>query len=169
MRKYSENFERDYNFYLNNIGNYKFCGTLMPKHTAIYSDVGKSAKEVFYLIDSTGKNHPTNEPKLLNDLLLCKASVNFHIKQWAEGRADETLTFEEFAGDGETLEWRVDVVRNKYFWWMPTWMKKIFGLLDKKIPIPIYGSSMAKRYGFPSWVVDAVEKQKEKLLNNAKV
>lgn len=143
--KYSNNFERDYKFYLDNIKNFNFCGTLNVKFKAIPNKNGKTAKEVFYLIDSTGKNHPTCEPKLLNQLLLCKASVNFNIKQWAEGRADGTLPFHEFAGDGETLEWKV---------------RKRNGV---KTAIPIYKKSMAEVYGFPDWVIKAVEKQKATL------
>ena len=92
--KYSENFERDYNVYVNNAENFKFCGTLKPKFEAIPKGI-KSAKEVFYTIDSRGINIPTAEPELLNDLLLCKASLNFHIKMWAEGRADATLPYWE--------------------------------------------------------------------------
>lgn len=137
-KKYSDNFERDYKFYFENIKHFHFCGTLTPKFEAIADDKGKTAKEVFYLIDSTGKNHPTCEPKLLNELLTCKASVNFHIKQWAEGRADGTLPFCEFAGNGETLEWENGN--------------------------PVYHKCMAIRYGFPEWVIKAVEMQKIKLL-----
>jgi len=90
-KEYSENFERDYNFYLNNLELFDFCGTLLPKHRAIKEDKGLSAKEVFYLIDSQGKNKECCEPELLDKLLLCKAGVNFQIKQWAEGRFDATL------------------------------------------------------------------------------
>ena len=145
-KKYSDNFERDYKFYFENIKHFNFCGTLIPKFEAIEDANGKTAKEVFYLIDSTGKNYPTCESKLLNELLTCKASVNFHIKQWAEGRADGTLPFCEFAGDGETLRWEVEEKDGV------------------KIPIPIYGKCMAIDYGFPDWVIKAVEMQKIKLL-----
>lgn len=89
--QYSESFERDYAFYLKNIEEFTFCGTLLPKHQAIPNDNGLSAKEVFYLIDSQGKNKECCEPELLDKLLLCKAGVNFQIKQWAEGRHDATL------------------------------------------------------------------------------
>lgn len=163
-KKYSNNFERDYKFYFENIKHFNFCGTFTPKFEAIEDANGKTAKEVFFLIDSTGKNYPTCESKLLNELLTCKASVNFHIKQWAEGRADGTLPFYEFAGDGETLEWKVEMVKHKYFGWLPNWIKKIFSIQDKKNAIPIYEKCMAIRYGFPEWVIKAVEMQKIKLL-----
>jgi hypothetical protein len=82
--KYSKEFERDYNFYLSNIDNFTVCGTKL-KYEAIPDENGKTAKETFFYIDSSGKNLPCREPDLLNQLLLCKASVNFMIKQWADG------------------------------------------------------------------------------------
>lgn len=160
--KYSKNFERDYTFYYNNRRIFTFCGTLIPKHVAVYDKNGKPAKEVFHAIESTGKNQPTSEPELLNQLLTCKASVNFHIKQWAEGRADGTLPYCEFAGDTQTLEWEVKAVRHKWFWWLPEIVKIWFGIQDKKIPNPIYRGSMKEVYGFPDWVIKAVEAQKNK-------
>lgn len=168
MKKYSENFERDFKFYLDNIKNFQFCGTLIPKFEAISDVNGKKAKEVFYSIDTLGKNIPCCEPELLNQLLMCKASINFHIKQWAEGRADGTLPFCEFAGDGETLEWKVEIVKHKWFGWLPNRIKNLFGIQDKKNPIPVYKKCMAIEYGFPAWVVRAVEMQKIKLLENDK-
>jgi hypothetical protein len=142
--KYSKNFERDYKFYLENKDDFTFCGTSSPKFTAIYDEKGKSAKEVFYLIDSTGKNYSTYEVDLLNDLLLCKASVNFYIKQWAQGRGDATLTFAEFAGEGLSIEWIKDDED------------------DGKIKYR-YKRSIAETYNFPDWVINAVESQKAKI------
>jgi hypothetical protein len=139
---YSENFNRDYEFYLKNIDNFKFCGTHTPKFKAVFDEKGNSAKEVFYNIDTYGKNIPTNEPELLDDLLLCKASVNFQIKQWAEARAEGTLSLSEFCGTGETpvLEWKI--VNNE--------------------AVPIYHTSIVAQYNLPDWVVKAVESQKAK-------
>ncbi len=167
MKKYSPNFERDYQFYLKNLDNFTFCGTLLPKHVAIHNTKGVSAKEAFYQIESNGKNAPTFEPNLLNKLLLCKASVNFQIKQWAEGRADGTLPYSEFNGDGNTLEWITKIVKHKYFWWLPNFIKKFFGIQDKEEPIAIYSESIVKRYSLPSWVILAVEKQKNKILQSS--
>ena len=139
---YSENFNRDYEFYLENIDNFKFCGTQLPKFKAIFNENGKSAKEVFYSIDTYGKNISTSEPELLNSLLLCKASVNFQIKQWAEARAEGTLSLSEFCGDGETpvLEWK----------------------MENNTAIPIYHNSIVAQYNLPDWVIKAVENQKVK-------
>src|SRR5574343_1051794 len=159
-KKYSPNFERDWGFYVSNVDNFTFCGTLIPKYTAIPSDSGKTAKDVFYDIDSKGKNSPCCEPELLNKVLLCKASVNFHIKQWAEGRADSTLPRHEFSGNGETLHWDVEIKRHKYFYWLPNIMKRWFNIMDKKIPVPVYRKSIVEQYGLPDWVVTAVENQK---------
>ena len=52
---------------------------------------GPDAKRCFHKFDSTGKLVPCSEPELLSRLLLTKASVNFHIKQWAQGRNDGTF------------------------------------------------------------------------------
>lgn len=46
IMKYSNNYERDYNFYLNNIRYFQFCGTLTPKHQAISDINGKTAKHL---------------------------------------------------------------------------------------------------------------------------
>ena len=93
---YSVGFERDYQFYLKNLNIFNFCGTLNAKHEAIPGG-DMSAKECFYFIESQGKNFPCSEPELLNALLLTKASVNFQIKEWAQGRADGTLPLMEFS------------------------------------------------------------------------
>lgn len=164
MRKYSENFERDYRFYLDNIARFTFCGTMYPKFTAIPADGGKTAKEAFFLIDSTGRNQPTCEPELLDALLTCKASVNFHIKQWAEGRAEGTMPLHDFIGEGETLEWTIQTVKHKYLGWLPTTVKMWLRVEDKFIPVPKYHRSLAARYGLPEWAVKAVEMQKIRLL-----
>lgn len=144
VKNYSQNFERDYSFYLNNIQHFTFCGTMIPKFKAISEATGKTAKDVFYSIDSNGKNIPCREPELLDNLLLCKASVNFHIKQWAEGRVDGTLPYYELNGDGNSLEWEMD---------------------DDGNVVPVYDNSLSKKYGFPEWVIKAIEAQKIKLFN----
>jgi len=82
--KYSKEFERDYNFYLSNIDNFNFCGRIL-KYKITFDKNGKTAKEVFFDIDSRGKISPCSQPELLYRLILCKASVNFMIKQWADG------------------------------------------------------------------------------------
>ncbi len=143
MKKYSPNFERDYNFYLSNLENFTFCGTLNPKHIAVYDSNGVDAKKAFHSIESNGKNPATKEKELLDNLLLCKASVNFQIKQWAEGLADETLTYSELVGGTETLNWHIDSEGN---------------------PIPTYFASIKDKYKLPDWVLTAVVNQAKKLI-----
>lgn len=141
--KFSKKYERDYEFYYKNRKNFIFCGTRVPKYQAIFDENGKSAKEVFYIIDSTGKNSPTNEPELLNELLLTKASVNFQIKQWREGFLDGTLEEREFAGGSLYIMTLI-------------WSKNTNGDW-----IPLYSKSIKDYYDLPDWVVDIVLKNPE--------
>ena len=113
--KYSKNFERDYNFYLKNRNVFNFCGG-QTKYQAIPDEKGYSAKECLLSIDSTGKNIPCCEPELLNKLLLCKASVNFNIKLWADGIKRETflpMDLLEIQREYECPRWVVDAVINQ--------------------------------------------------------
>lgn len=144
--KVNEAFERDYWFYLSNIPYFTFCGTLVPKHKPVPSSKGVTAKEAFYSIDTHGKNIPTRQPLLLKKLLLCKASVNFNIKQWAQSRADGTLPYIEFAERGGTIEY-------------------IKQGLTLKI---IHYNSIKHRYNLPDWVIEAVERQKYKYYETSK-
>ncbi len=154
--KYSKGFERDYTFYLQNIDNFVFCGTVEPSFVAIPDSNGKSAKECFMRIDSNGVNLPCNEPELLNRLLLCKASINFQIKQWAEGRSDGTLPLMEFSK-------RAAVIKNK-----PSRSEYIQSYLphrtlEWKNGVSIYHRDIEKQYGLPQWVIEATEKQSARL------
>jgi len=89
--KYSKANERDFKFYFKNRQVFDFCGTLNATHQPIFDINGVDGKEAFFSIENNGKNKPTKHPNLLRALLLSKASVNFNIKMWAEGRADGTL------------------------------------------------------------------------------
>lgn len=148
--KYSKNFERDYYFYLKNIDNFDFCGTLNPKYVAIEGGV-KTAKECFYLIESEGKNIACGEPDLLNKLLLTKSAVNFQIKQWAEGIADGTLLLYEFS---QRL-W--NEISNK---------KHDFGDLNLvwENKEPVYYKDIETQYGCPEWVSVAVLRYGKKMI-----
>jgi hypothetical protein len=149
--KYSKGFERDYNFYLKNLDEFNFCGTLNPKHAAIYSPTGMSARQCFYYIESQGKNKPCKEPELLNSLLLTKASVNFQIKEWAAGRADETLPLVEFSKRHMAKQYPdVSIDENC----------KVLAWVNNN---PVYHRDIETQYGLPEWVIDATEKQKVKL------
>jgi hypothetical protein len=111
---YSKNFERDYNWYLKYKNEFRFCGTKVPRHIAIPDKEGYSAKEVFYSIDSQGKNIKCKEPELLNSLLLCKASINFHIKAlWADGIKEGSTKAFELIDEFELLDWMVESLKNQ--------------------------------------------------------
>lgn len=144
--KYSTGFERDYNFYLNNLDNFNFCGTLNPKHIAI-SGGNLTAKDCLYYIESEGKNKPCKEPELLNKLLLTKASINFQIKQWAEGINDGTLFLYELS---------------QRYWQSlgaPEMNTEVLEWVNKE---PVYSKDIETLYGMPEWVVKAVDNQRKK-------
>ncbi len=113
--KFKPNYERDYKFYFDNKSHFSFAGTDLKTTFNVqyptdsgdanglddegniipwripFSEEGKSAKAAFYKLDSEGKGSPCCEPHLLVELLTCKASVNLHIKMWAEGWAECTM------------------------------------------------------------------------------
>lgn len=91
-RKFKPQFERDYNFYLNNRDKFTFAGSDISKTYDIqYSEKGKTAKECFHRLDSEGKLLPCCEKELLLELLACKAAINLQIQIWAQSRAEYTL------------------------------------------------------------------------------
>ena len=114
--KYSEAFERDYDFYMSMLNIMDFDGSL---NKVIESDtLGRSAKEAFYLFDSQGKTVPTSEPKLLSKLFKTKGSVNFHIKMYAQGRADMTMVKEELDNictEFNAPDWFKEAVENQKY------------------------------------------------------
>lgn len=114
LMKYSPQFERDYQFYLQNAKKFNFA----PYQPIIEaSKSGKDAKYCFWKLDSTGKLLPCNEPGLFSSLLICKKSVGFHLKIWAEG-------FEDM---GEKIEYYVAEFQNP-----PDWVKISFSKLIKR-------------------------------------
>ena len=52
-------------------------------------------EQCFWFYDCMGEKLPCNNPKLLEEIISCKKSVNFHIKQYAEGFQDfcEPITY----------------------------------------------------------------------------
>lgn len=107
MRRYSTNFTRDFNWYLKVRNLFNFDGQL-PKDIP-YSKTGVSAKEAFFILDSTGKLVPTKHPSTLERVLRTKGSVNLHIKQYAEGRAEGTFPGIEFK------QWCTDITAPDWF------------------------------------------------------
>jgi hypothetical protein len=142
VRKFNPNFERDYAFYLNNRAVFSFAGTDTKKDYRIqfpgepdefadgerwaipYMPNGKDAKHCFYYLDSEGKKFPCCEPELLNQLLTCKASVNLHIKMWAEGRAEYVLSLvelKEYMNEYKCPEWVFRAVENQKIKLLKQW------------------------------------------------
>ncbi len=107
--RYSKNFERDYNWYLEYKNIFTFCGTGVDENL-IVTDLnnGKEAKECFYLRESQGKKIPTKEPELLLSLYLVKSSINFHIKMWAEGFGDYGYSNVNKFLNTKELVWNID-------------------------------------------------------------
>lgn len=110
--KYSKNFERDYAWYLKYKDIFTFDGS--PNRLLnVDLENGYNAKHCFYILDSTGKLLPTNEPRLLSELLKCKGSINFHIKMWSEGVYEGISNINEFIKEFELLDWMVKAIENQ--------------------------------------------------------
>lgn len=92
--RYSNRFEEDYNFYLSNKDKYNFCGSDIEADFNIkHYDSGKTAKECFYLFDSNGiRDFKCKNKQELLDVLITKASINLHIKMYAESWANYELS-----------------------------------------------------------------------------
>lgn len=111
-RKYSDQFETDWNFYLQNKDKFIFCGEDVLLWE--YNEKGNTAKECFYKFDSTGKKTPCTEPALLRAIVICKKSINWHIKQYAEGCADGLFFFNELINEFiSPPEWVEKALRNQ--------------------------------------------------------
>lgn len=91
--KYSSNFNRDFEWYFKYKKEFNFSGSEFNESLIVYDKQGYSAKEAFYIRDSTGKVVPTKHPKLLKKLYMCKASINFHLKLWASGIKESCFFF----------------------------------------------------------------------------
>jgi len=124
--KYSSRFERDYEWYLKVGDFFNFDGSQhyhnkKGKPLVVHDQEGSSAKECFFMYDSTGKISPTKEPKLLKYLYKTKGSVNLHIKMYAEDRASGVLPkveFDKICEQYNVPEWFVKAVetqKTKYY------------------------------------------------------
>jgi hypothetical protein len=116
--KFSKSNNRDFKFYMKNRHEFNFSGTAATdlKHVAIYSREGVDGKTAFFNIENNGVNKPTRHPNILTCLLMAKASVNFNIKMWAEGRADglfPLIEFKEFIEKNEYPDWVYNAVENQ--------------------------------------------------------
>jgi len=119
--KYSTKFNRDYNWYLSVSHIFSFDGSkdyFNKKGIDIvqFDKNGKTAKECFYLYDSSGIINPTCEPDELATLLKTKGSVNLHIKMYAEDRARGYLPkreFDKICSEYKLPDWFIDAVQNQ--------------------------------------------------------
>ncbi len=98
---YSQEFERDFKWYLKMRAMFNFDGSnsyhnKKGKDIIVYDKNGVTGKEAFYKWDSNGKILPTKHPNILHTLLKTKGSVNLHIKMYAEDRAKGLFPLIEF-------------------------------------------------------------------------
>ncbi len=118
-KKYSEGFERDFNWYMSVRHLYNFDGHL--DRDIEYDPKGVDGKKAFHKFDSTGRLMPTKHPNLLRTLLKTKGSVNLHIKMYAEDRAKGVLPrilFDEICEQIKAPTWFVEAVekqKSKYY------------------------------------------------------
>jgi hypothetical protein len=89
MARYKPGFLRDWAFYTSNLDYFSFSGSAPP--AVAHDPHGPDAQRAFHAYDSRGVLVSTSEPDLLRRVLVCKASVNLHIRMWAEGIAEGTM------------------------------------------------------------------------------
>lgn len=114
---YSKRFEEDYSFYYRNKNKYNFCGKDVIKDFVITEGPGMDAKECFYRYDSHGEREFTcpNKEELVS-LIICKASINLHMKMYAEGYAEYTLLrseLEEIVKNIGAPKWFMDGIEKQ--------------------------------------------------------
>lgn len=123
--KYSKNFDAQFDFYFRMKKKFDFSGDyLRPKNASTVHDIltidyrkdGVDAKQAFFTFESTGKLLPTKHPLLFHSLLKCKASANFHIKLYAQDRANGFLSRyeleQEIYAEVDPPQWFKDAVEN---------------------------------------------------------
>jgi len=85
MKKYSARFEEDFKFYLDNKEKFNFYGGIVD--LGPYNE-NINVKQAFYQFDTYGKVVGCVNPRLLQQIIICKKSVNWHIKEWVLGYND---------------------------------------------------------------------------------
>ncbi len=121
--KFSDNFDRDFRWYLSvrHMFNFDGCAKYFDKKgndIIVYNKNGASAKECFYKWDTNGKILPTKHPNILHTLLKTKGSVNLHIKMFAEDRANgcyPLIEFKDFCKKYKVPLWFIDSVEKQKF------------------------------------------------------
>lgn len=124
--KYSENFNRDFNYYLSSRHIFNFDGRL--DRDIVFDKNGISGKQCFHKFDSEGKLVATKHPNLVKALLKTKGSINLHIKMWKEDRNNGCLPRYEFnliVKEYNLPEWAVKAVNKD--------MDEVYNKLNYKI------------------------------------
>lgn len=119
--KYSENFERDFKWFMSvrHIFIFDGCNDYRTKNgdkIIKYSPNGVDGKKAFYTYDSMGKVRETKHPNILKTLLKIKGSINLQIKEYAQDRATGLLGYNEFSEicySLNTPQWFIDAVENQ--------------------------------------------------------
>ncbi len=112
--KYSQKFEKDFNWYLKMRAKFNFDGSL-PKDV-VYDKNGIDGKAAFHKWDSEGKLLPTKHPNILNTLLKTKGSANLHVKMYAQDRASGLfpgIEFRAFCIKYKCPKWFKEAVENQ--------------------------------------------------------
>jgi hypothetical protein len=120
-RKYNQNFERDFSWYLAMRHEFNFDGSsnyYNKKGESIvqYSEDGVDGKEAFFQWDSNGKIKPTKHPNILYTMLKTKGSCNLHVKMYAEDRAScnlDKIEFRAICNKIKAPRWFVDAVEQQ--------------------------------------------------------
>lgn len=96
MPKYSNQFNRDYDFYHSVKDVFTFSGRaiVVPNDPE-----GVDGKECFYIKETTGKIVPSCEPILAQAVLQCKGSINLHIAMYAKSLTLGLTTLYELRQD----------------------------------------------------------------------
>ncbi len=84
--RYSDNFLRDVRFYFRNRRKFDFFGGIVDPPP--FSRNGLDGIKAFWLFDTKGQLRPTKHPRLFVALVRTKKSVNWHIREWADGFLD---------------------------------------------------------------------------------
>jgi len=113
--------KRDYNWYLSVSDIFNFDGkkeyfNKKGVYLIQYDEEGKSAKDCFYLYDTSGVIKKTNEPVKLRKLLKTKGSVNLHIKMYAEDRGRGYLPLAELVDmckEYKSPDWFFDAIERQ--------------------------------------------------------
>ncbi len=125
MKKYNDNFERDFKWYLSVRHHFNFDGVdvyIKRKDgiaypVIVYDKQGADGKYAFYKWDSNGEIIKTKHPNLLHTLLKTKGSVNLNIKMYAETRASgilpKILFHEEICKPFKVPDWFIESVEKQ--------------------------------------------------------